>query len=257
MEDIHGETVSTSRPEMENIGAYNIKIPVFEGPLDLLLHLIKENKVDIYDIPIALITRQYLEYLEFMRELNLDIASDFLLMAATLIYIKSKMLLPKDETEELPEDDPRLELVERLLEYQAIKQAALELKEMEEEWSGVLSRPPLPLDDAGPEELCLFDVNIFDLLGAFKRLLDRLPPETVEINSEVLTVKDRISFILNVLEYSDSVRFDDLFDGLKTRESLVVTFLALLEVIRLGLVRVYQEGLFSVIWIFKRDNSSS
>lgn len=252
MEEIRKDMIAES-PEIQTSDPklYNIKIPVFEGPLDLLLHLIKENKIDIYDIPIALITRQYLEYLEMMRELNLDIASEFLVMAATLIYIKSRMLLPKDESGEVMEEDPRLELVERLIEYQAMKEAAFGLKEREEEWSGVLSRPPLIEEE--PEELYLFDVNIFDLLTAFKRLLDRLPPEAQEITAETLTVKDRIAFILDVLEKRDALTFEDLFVGMRTREMLIVTFLALLELLKLGLVRAYQERPFSIIWIFKKD----
>ncbi len=254
MEEIRQDMItrSPSISETQDL-LYSVKIPVFEGPLDLLLHLIRENKIDIYDIPIALITRQYLEYLEMMRELNLDIASEFLVMAATLIYIKSRMLLPKDESGEVMEEDPRLELVERLIEYQAMKEAALGLKEREEEWSGVLSRPSMSLEEE-PEELLLFDVNIFDLLTAFKRLLDRLPPETIQITAETLTVRDRISHILNILEQRESVSFDDLFDGLKTRDSLIVTFLAILELIKLGLIRAYQERTFSIIWIFKKDS---
>jgi len=231
---------------------YQVKIPVFEGPLDLLLHLIKENKIDIYDIPIALITRQYLEYLELMKELNLDIASEFLVMAATLIYIKSRMLLPKDDPGEVIEEDPRLELVERLLEYQAIKEAALELKEREEEWSGVLRSPGIVFEEE-PEELYLFDLNIFDLLTAFKRVIEKLPPEVIEISPETLTVKDRISYILEQVEQRGSLRFEDLFEGMRTKDALIVTFLALLELLKLGLVRAYQERPFSIIWIFKRE----
>ncbi len=254
MEEIKRDiTVQPQEDTFSGSELYTVRIPVFEGPLDLLLHLIKENKIDIYDIPIALITKQYLEYLEMMRELNLDIASEFLVMAATLIYIKSRMLLPKDENGQVNEEDPRLELVERLLEYQAIKEAALGLREREEEWTGVLTRPSF-LEDGSDEteELYLFDVNIFDLLTAFKRILDRLPPETVEITVETLTVKDRITHILDVLESRDSVRFDDLFEDIKTRDALIVTFLALLEILKLGLARAYQERPFSIIWIFRR-----
>ncbi len=255
--DLIGGEGNSWRPVSNDIpisgeNLYQVKIPVFEGPLDLLLHLIKENKIDIYDIPIALITRQYLEYLEFMKELNLDIASEFLVMAATLIYIKSRMLLPKDDSGEVIDEDPRLELVERLLEYQAIKEAAFELKEREEEWSGVLRRTE-PVFEEESEELYLFDINIFDLLTAFKKLIEKLPPEVIEISPETLTVKDRISYILELLEQRDSVRFEDLFEGMRTKEALIVTFLALLELLRLGLLRAYQERPFSIIWIFKKE----
>ncbi|RPI35314.1 MAG: segregation/condensation protein A, partial [Nitrospiraceae bacterium] len=174
---------------------YKIKIPEFEGPLDLLLHLLRENKVDIYDIPISLITGQYLEYIEIMKELDLEIAGEFLVMAATLIQIKSRMLLPPDE-EAAPEEmeDPRLELVQRLLEYQAYKDAAAILKEKEDEALKIFGRQPEDLkEEEAPEpELCLFDVNLFDLLAAFKKLFENAPPELRTITRETLTVKDKM-----------------------------------------------------------------
>ena len=239
---------------------YNIKIPVFEGPLDLLLHLIRENKIDIYDIPIALITRQYLEYIEIMKELNLDIAGEFLLMAATLIHIKSRMLLPMEEgLEEEAQEDPRYELVQRLLEYQMFKDASLAFREREEEWSQVFSRSPADEDtilgredgtgsDAdteiqGNREFLpgLLELGIFDLLTAFKRLLDKAPPEVVAITREMLTVEDRITFIMEKLEEREAMRFEDLIAGNIQRSYLIVTFIALLELLRLGLARAYQE----------------
>ena len=238
---------------MEDI--YNIKIPVFEGPFDLLLHLIKENKLDIYDIPIALITGQYLQYIEIMKELNLEIAGEFLVTAATLIHIKSRMLLPADEEAPAEEqEDPRLELVQRLLEYQTFKDAALGLREKEEEWMNIFRREPVKEKETETEaeeegELYLFDVNLFDLLGAFKDMLDKAPPEVVEITRETLTVKDRISLIMEMLENQDTIRFEDLFKEDRTRPQLIVTFIALLELIRLGLVRVYQEKDFGNIWV--------
>ncbi len=244
---------------IESQEVYNIKIPVFEGPLDLLLHLIKENKIDIYDIPIALITRQYLEYLELMKELNLEIASEFLVMAATLIYIKSRMLLPADEIDkEVDEEDPRIELVEKLLEYQAFKEAALGLKEREEEWSYVLTRQSYdPEEEYGYEELYLFDINIYDLLGALKRILERLPPETVRITRDTLTVKDRISYILEIMDKKDNLRFDDLFEGIYTKSEVIVTFLAILELLRLGILRAYQERHLGTIWLMKKNAETS
>lgn len=234
---------------------YNIKIPVFEGPFDLLLHLIKENKLDIYDIPIALITSQYLQYIEIMKELNLEIAGEFLVMAATLIHIKSRMLLPADEEAPAEEqEDPRLELIQRLLEYQAFKDAALGLREKEEEWLNIFRREPVKekeveTEEVGEEEPYLFDVNLFDLLGAFRAMLDKAPQEVVEITRETLTVKDRISLIMEILENQDTIRFEDLFKEDRTRSQLIVTFIALLELIRLGLVRAYQEKDFGSIWV--------
>jgi segregation and condensation protein A len=232
---------------------YNIKLPAFEGPLDLLLHLIKDNRVDIYDIPIALITHQYLRYIEMMKELNLEIVGEFLVMAATLIHIKSKMLLPVTEEESTEEqEDPRLELVQRLLEYQAFKDASLSLREKEEEWMGIFHREPAKIEDTEAEEtgeLYLFDLNLFDLLGAFSKILEKALPEVVQITRETLTVKDKISLIMEMLEDRETIRFEELFRDDKTRAQLIVTFVALLELVRLGLVRAYQEKDFGNIWL--------
>jgi segregation and condensation protein A len=232
---------------------YNIKLPVFEGPLDLLLHLIRENKVDIYDIPISFITRQYLDYIEIMKELNLEIAGEFLVMAATLIHIKSKMLLPPEEKEESGAEtvDPRLELVQRLLEYRAYKDAASILREKEEESLMAFSREPEEEEEAAEalSEPSLFDVNIFDLLAAFKKMLDSAPSEVRTITRETLTVKDKMFLIVDLLESTESIRFEELFRDTATRTQLIVTFLALLELLRLGLARAYQEKEFGNIWI--------
>jgi segregation and condensation protein A len=226
----------------------NIKIPVFEGPFDLLLHLIRENKIDIYDIPISLITSQYLQYIEIMKELNLEIAGEFLVMAATLIQIKSKMLLPPDEEAPSEEqEDPRQELVRKLLEYQKFKEAAVDLRKREEEWTTVFRKEPLSDEDDG--ELYLFDLGLFDLIEAFRKILDTAPPDVVSITKETLTVKDKMSIIMEILEGQEAVRFEDLFrDGI-TRVQLIVTFVALLELIRLGLARAYQEKEFGNIWV--------
>jgi segregation and condensation protein A len=231
---------------------YNIKLPVFEGPLDLLLHLIRDNKVDIYDIPISFITSRYLEYIGMMKELNLEIAGEFLVMAATLVHIKSRMLLPPDEDVE-PEqmEDPRLELVQRLLEYQAYKDAASILREREDETLKLFSRSPQ--EEAEEEgvspELYLFDVNLFDLMGAFKKLLDTAPAEVRTITREILTVKDKMLTIVEMIENLESVRFEEVFRESATRTQMIVTFLALLELLRLGLARAYQEKEFGSIWI--------
>ncbi|TAN38571.1 MAG: segregation/condensation protein A [Nitrospirae bacterium] len=238
---------------------YKIKLPAFEGPMDLLLHLIRENKIDIYDIPISFITGQYLQYIDMMRDLDLEIAGDFLVMAATLIHIKSRMLLPVDEvTEEDQREDPRLELVQRLLEYQAYKDAATILKGKEDDSLRVFGRSPQ--EEEGEEETeqpYLFDVNIFDLLGAFKKILDTAPPEVRTITKETLTVKDRMSAIIGMLEEADSIRFEEVFKDNVTRVQLIVTFLSLLELLRLGLARVYQEKEFGSIWIINPERQES
>jgi segregation and condensation protein A len=239
---------------------YKIKLPAFEGPLDLLLHLIRENKIDIYDIPIAFITHRYLEYIKIMKELDLEIAGEFLVMAATLIYIKSRMLLPPDEeAADEQMDDPRLELVHRLLEYQTFKDGASILKDREEEWLKIFGRDPVSFDeeDGEPAELSLFDINIFDLLGAFRKILDTAPDEIITITREALTIKDKIALIIERIEYQESIRFEELFQADVTKQQLIVTFLALLEILRLGLARVYQEKEFGNIWIINPQKKNA
>ena len=189
-----------------------------------------------------------------MKELNLEIAGDFLVLASTLIHIKSRMLLPPDEDVPLEEqEDPRLELVQKLLEYQTFKEAASTLREKEEEWKKVFSKEPLT-DDG--EELYLVDVNLFDLMGAFKKLLETTSPDIVMITKETLTVKDRMSVIMEIIEGHEAIRFEDIFKGSKTRIQLIVTFVALLELIRLGLAKAYQEKQFGNIWIINPSKQS-
>ncbi len=238
---------------------YSVKLPAFEGPLDLLLHLIKENKIDIYDIPIALITHQYLGYIELMKELDLDIAGEFLLMAATLIHIKSRMLLPVEEVTGEEPEDPRFELVQRLIEYKGFKDASLAFREREEEWSNIFRREPVDEipEGEGPAELDLFDLSLFDLLGAFRKILEKAPPGMVGITRETLTVKDRISFIMEKIESQDTIRFEDLFEENRTMTYLIVTFIALLEILRLGLARAYQERDFGAIWIINPQRQAA
>ena len=237
---------------------YNVKIPVFEGPLDLLLHLIKENELDIYDIPIAIITRQYIDYIDLMKELDLDIAGDFLVMAATLVQIKSRMLLPVDEQQaegEQPED-PRLELVYRLLEYKSFKEAALALKELGENRACALTRPSELEEGQKPQEeqqqeLALLDLDLFSLITAFRQILEKAPPELASIDRATLTVSDRISRIIQALEEQDTVRFEDLFDAGAPRSHLLVTFIAVLEMLKLGLARIHQAEKFGPIWVLR------
>lgn len=232
---------------------YKVKLEVFEGPLDLLLHLIKENEIDIYDIPIALITQQYLEYLDLMKELNIEVAGEFLVMAATLIHIKSKMLLPpsEEETEEEKLEDPRAELVQRLLEYKKFKEAAEALALREIEWRDAFSRQPLnPERLIGEEEPLLLDLNLFDLLSALRKVLERVPDKAIyEVTREELSLKDRISMILDTIQGKESITFDELFSGDVTKAEVIVTFLALLEIIRLRLVRIFQAENFGIIRI--------
>jgi segregation and condensation protein A len=229
---------------------YRVQLPVFEGPLDLLLHLIKKNEINIYDIPIALITQRYLEYLDLMKSLNLNIAGEFLVMAATLIHIKSKMLLPpEDQEDETQEEDPRAELVHRLLEYQRFKEAAEGLARREEIWREVFRRQNDPASQP-EQEIILSEVSLFDLMEALQAVLARVPKDKVlEIAPEALSVRKKMSLVMERLEKVGSLAFEALFDEERTRYAVIVTFLALLELIRLQLVVVQQIRLFETIRI--------
>ncbi len=236
--------------------SYAVKLPAFEGPLDLLLHLIKKHEINIYDIPISLITGQYLEYLSLMTSLNLTVAGEFLVMAATLIHIKSKTLLPPSETDgEEDEEDPRVDLVMRLLEYQRFKDAAHGFESRENEWREVFYRPASHGTDGPMDEINLVDMSLFDLLEALRGVMERAPEKkSLEIVVDELSVQDRMSLILDRLESDESITFTSLFDDDTTRLAMIVTFLALLELIRLKRVRIIQAELFGAIRVWKNTN---
>jgi segregation and condensation protein A len=234
--------------------AYEINIENFQGPLDLLLHLIKKNEMDIYDIQVADITDQYLAVIDSMKSLNLDIAGEFLLMAATLLHIKSKLLLPQHEDEESEDDelDPRAELVRRLLEYQKYKDAGETLSEMSLLNRDVFARKfqsqELVVGQEGEEMVA---VGIFELVDAFQRLLkETSDPYIHEINIERLTVSDRINSILTLLSGKENIAFLELFEDKPERSIVVVTFLAMLELVRLRLVRLMQNNRCGGIWLY-------
>jgi segregation and condensation protein A len=238
--------------------AYQVKLETFEGPLDLLIHLIKKNEVNIYDIPVSLITEQYLGYIELMQELNLDVAGEFLVMASTLIHIKSKMLLPRPETAATagePEEDPRDALVRRLLEHQRFKAAAELLHEREVTRSAQFIRPDARVAGAADDEYePELEVDLFSLLTAFRGVLERANrrPRMV-IPPEQISIEDRIHQLLARLSETEACGFEDLFnDGDGSRPFMIVTFLALLEMIRLKLIRVFQSGSFGAIRVYKR-----
>ena len=244
-------------PFESQLDSIRIRLQSFEGPLDLLVHLIRKNKLDVYDIPIALITKQYLDYLDLMQELNLDVASEFLVMAATLIHIKSRMLLPRPETaagEVMEEEDPRDALVRRLLEHEKFKAAAELLHERETIRSAQWMRPDARVEAlAGEEYEPELEVDLFSLLTAFKSVLERArerPP--VPLPPEEISIERRIDQLLDRLSETDACGFEDLFDDARSRPELIVTFLALLEMIRLKLVRVFQTGGLGAIRIYKR-----
>ena len=220
----------------------NVQLEFFEGPLDLLLHLIKKNEVSITDIPIAAITEQYLATLELIQTLSLDVAGEFLVMAATLIHIKSRMLLPPDESdvEEDEEGDPRDELVRRLLEYQRFKEAAGELERRD-----ILKRDVFVRSPEAPEEtetVGFESVSLFDLISALRTVLDRLPKDSVhQVVLETVSMREKMSLLLDDLHRRGKVIFQDLFAGAVSRLEVVVTFLAMLELVKIRAVKIWQE----------------
>jgi segregation and condensation protein A len=232
---------------------YEIKLDQFQGPLDLLLFLIRKNKIDIYDIPIALITEQYLKYLEIIRSLNLDEAGEYLVLAATLIHIKSRMLLPVPEEEaEEGEDDPRQELVKQLLEYQVFKEAA----------SALETRPVLERDvfkrgshdgdvEIIPEDETLIEVGIFDLVEALQKVIAISGrTELLEIDLEKISLADRINEIMDTLTKNRSLTFTELLSASSNKRQIIYTFLAILELIKLRMIKAFQNESSGVIRIF-------
>ena len=227
-----------------------VQLEIFEGPLDLLLHLIKKNEVSITDIPLALITEQNLATLELMQTLDLDLAGEFLVMAATLIHIKSRMLLPvgEEEAEEEEGVDPRAELVRRLLDYQRYKEAAAELEQREVLTRDVFVRASAPIEEAGPREFR--EVSVFELLGALKRVIDRLPKDFVhEVTLEKVSVREKMTLLLDTLRDQSRVVFESLFTDVKSRLEIVVTFLAMLELVKVRAIRIYQDDMAGPIVI--------
>ena len=235
--------------------SYEIKLDIFEGPLDLLLYLIRKNEIDIYNIPIALITEQYLEYLDIMRSLNLDLAGEYLVLAATLIHIKSRLLLPPVEGEEDGEEgeDPRTELVRQLLEYQAFKEAALSLEARPLLDRDVFTRGAPPEEPAAAEQEVetMIEVGVFELVQAFRTLMAGLDrSEDMAIDTEKMSLTDRINEIMERLTEEKELTFTALLGERTDRKRIVYTFLAILELMKLRMVRAYQLGPFGVIRLF-------
>jgi segregation and condensation protein A len=265
---VFARRIRESRTNGEEAGQpeYKIKLDVFEGPLDLLLYLIERAEIDIYDIPIAYITDEYLAYLRTIELLDLYYAGDFLVMASTLMQIKARMLLPRppetvaDEEEE--EEDPRRELVERLLEYKKVKEAAAVLRTQEEEWSRLYYRSAgeFPdLEEEKPDDPLGGDLSLWDLIQAFRSLLEsftpRLEVEGMPVAQE--SVQDRMEEILERLSRKPQIYFSILFSGLPTKKSMVTCFLAILELIRMQRIRVRQDRLFGDIEITRAKEDDS
>lgn len=234
---------------MTTTDPYKVELDVFEGPLDLLLYLIKQDEVDIYDIPIVRITNQYMQYLDVMKMLDLNIAGEFIVMAATLMMIKSRMLLPVEDRPEMEdEEDPRWDLVRQLVEYKKFKDAASHLGDLEARQENMFARTGEGIQ-LGPEpDIALEDVSIFDLISAFNEALKKAPREELkEIFAEKFTVAEKIDVIMNVMRSRGKASLSRLLAGMTHRYEMVCTFLAILELIRLKQVRATQSGHFGDI----------
>jgi segregation and condensation protein A len=230
---------------------YQIKLDnIFEGPMDLLVHLIKKNEVDVYDIPIALITDQYLAYLEWMKSLNIDFAGDFLLMAATLTQVKSRMLLPAHESEE-DEDDPRLEITKPLEEYLRMKSVAERLSERNLLGESTFTRKPVKNDFEISEDDEIIQVGLFELIDAFQKILQNISSEhKIDFTAEKISVREKISHIVDVLEEKGTITFNELFSDTPDKREIIVTFLALLEMVKLNLIKIIQHVQSGIIRLF-------
>ena len=233
---------------------YEFKLDQFQGPLDLLLFLIRKNKIDIYDIPVALITEQYLKYLEIIRALNLDEAGEYLVLASTLIHIKSRMLLPLSETEEAEEGegDPRQELVQQLLEYQVFKEAASALEARPVLERDVFERGSRDGDvEPIPDADALIEVGIFELVAALEKVIAAsVHTELLEIDLEKISLADRINEVMDNLKQKRSVTFTELLSELSSKRQIIYTFLAVLDLIKLRMIKAFQNEASGVIRIF-------
>ncbi|MBU0678551.1 MAG: segregation/condensation protein A [Verrucomicrobia bacterium] len=237
---------------------YKVQLDVFEGPLDLLLYLIRKDEVDIYDIPIERITNQYMQYIDLMRMLDLNIAGEFIVMAATLMMIKSRMLLPEDERTEMEEEeeDPRWDLVRQLVEYKKFKDAAIHLQGLEMERENVFEREGGEVKLQPQADLALQDVSIFDLISAFNDALSRVAKEELrEIFAERFTVGEKVDVIMEMIREKGQILLTDLFERSASRHEIVCTFLAMLELIRLRQIQVKQKQRFSEILIIGTGES--
>ncbi len=230
---------------------FKVQMEIFEGPLDLLLYLIKKDELDIYDIKIEKITKQYLAFIETFKMLNINLAGEFLVMAANLCYIKSRMMLPKHvqpPEEDADEDDPRWDLIRQLIEYKKFKDAASFLGRRETEQSDLFAHRPDPIEVDKTQERPLAEVGIFDLIKAFQNILERFEDEGLgEIIDDRFTVSDKINYLLETVKPGETIKFAALFEGASTKNEVIVTFLALLELMKLNHFRVRQQMILGEI----------
>jgi segregation and condensation protein A len=241
--------------EAEDESAYKVTLPSFHGPLDLLLHLIRKHEIDIYDIPIMLVVEQYNTYLDAMAELDLDIAADYIYMAALLINIKSRMLLPRDESADEQIDDPRKELVDRLLEYQRFKAVAETFAELDVVRMGMWSRPRVQLPGEEPAEMDMSEVGLFDLIDAFRTALVRYKtnhPQAIELQRTIHKVSEKMSELFAKLREKSPIRLQWFLEG-RDRDELIAIFLGMLELVRLGGISLQQRGTFSEVVISRTE----
>jgi segregation and condensation protein A len=229
---------------------YKVQIDnIFEGPMDLLVHLIKKHEVDIYDIPIALITKQYLEYIEWMKIMNIDIAGDFIVMASTLTKIKSKLLLPSHDEDD--EEDPRLELVKPIEEYLQMKSAAEKLGARTLLGEDTFTRNPILEDHLSDQEDEIIKVGLFELIDAFQKILENISPHgRVDITADTISIRDKIAQMVEIFETRGSTTFYELFPENAEQSEIIVTFLAILEMVKLSLVRIIQNTRTGIIRLF-------
>jgi len=238
--------------------SYKVRLELFEGPLDLLLYLVKKDHLNIYDIPIAEVTEQYLKYINLMQLLDLTVAGEFLVMAATLMQIKSRMLLPPKEGEEgLEEEDPRAELVNRLLEYEKFKEIAGDLRQREAAQKEVFKRNPSEIDKEFKSETeVYFEASIFELINAFSKALDQVPKEVFyEVIKDQFTIEEKIHEILHLLLVVPAVCLSELFIKSKSKLEIIVTFLSILELIRLKEIVARQKDIFGEIEITRNKEN--
>ena len=246
----------TTRDDDQDDAAYQITLPTFHGPLDLLLHLIRKNEVDVYDIPIVTITEQYNAYLDTMAELDLDIAADYIYMAALLINIKSRMLLPRDESEGAQAEDPRQELVDRLLEYQRFKAVAETFAELDVVRMGMWSRPRVPVPGNEPQEMDMSEVGLFDLIDAFRTALVRYReahPQSIELQRVVHKISDKMKELYLKVREKSPLRLQWFLEG-RDRNELIAVFLGTLELVRLGGIALQQGENFGEILISQTEH---
>jgi segregation and condensation protein A len=245
------DNLTDAGPDDAEDDLYRVRLQdIFEGPMDLLVHLIKKAEVDIYDIPISQITEQYLEYLEWMQQMNIDFAGDFVLMASTLTHIKSRMLLPPQAGEE-EEEDPRLEITRPLLEYIRIKSAAEQLAERNLLGDKTFTRKPDAGILDGVEDDEVIRIGLFELIDAFQNILDKVSPDhRVDLTRDRVSVQERIAQLTEMLEARESMTFDELFADDHQRSDIIVTFLAILEMAKLSLIRIAQHVPTGIIRIF-------